>query len=116
MHAQAAAQSGPPAATRPQDDAPAADREFDDTRPVARDWLQGAPEADTRTEPADATAVVSSEPLVDQEYATRQFDRTTGHTTTPVATAGDLPPDDAVDRRLPRTTATAGLARRSPAR
>ncbi len=100
VHAQAAAQSAPPAATRPQDDEPAADREFDDTRPVGRDWLQGAPEADTRTEPADATAVVSSEPLVDQEYATQQFDRSTGHTTTPVdGLPGDpARPDDAVDR------------------
>ena len=87
VHAQAAAQGAPPAA----------DREFDDTRPVGRDWLQGAPDADTRTEPGEATAVVSPQPLVDQEYATQQFDRGTGQTTTPVdGLPGDPPGPDAM--------------------
>ena len=81
VHAQAAAQSAPPAAVP--------ESEFDDTRPVGRDWLQGAPEATeahARTEPGDATAIVSSQPLGDQEYATQQFDRV-GPRTRPRSTA-----------------------------
>src|SRR5688572_6042808 len=72
VHAQAAAQSAAPA-NRPQDHDAVPEREFDDTRPVTRAWLQGAPETDTRSESADATAVVSPQPLGDQEDATQQF-------------------------------------------
>src|SRR4051812_39079530 len=38
VHAQGVSQGAPPPESTPE-------REFDDTRPVGRDWLQGAPEA-----------------------------------------------------------------------
>src|SRR3954469_22146266 len=44
VHAQGVSQGAPAAA--PVDPTP--DREFDDTRPVGRDWLQGAPEAEAQ--------------------------------------------------------------------
>jgi vancomycin resistance protein YoaR len=88
VHAHAAAQTAPSGADRPQNpsqhspapsaephgeptagpSAPAAapaDEQFDDTRPVTRDWLQGAPEADAGPAEADddATAVVAAGPV-----------------------------------------------------
>jgi vancomycin resistance protein YoaR len=69
---------------------PAADPEFDDTRPVPRDWLSGAPEN-------DSASAVASESRADDD-STQQFDRTATHATAPVDSLPPGPPgpEDAV--------------------
>ncbi len=116
----APAADAPPADTTATDaPAPAAvdtdtDGEPDDTRPVTRDWLLGAPESERAA--GNATGVVSAEPLGQQDGDTQQIDRSATHDTAPVD--GPPAPDD-VDatrmiedsrRRRPR------LPRRSAAR
>jgi vancomycin resistance protein YoaR len=93
VHAQASAQSGAPRAQEPAEDV-----QFDDTRPVGRDWLSGAPESPaTDAGPDDdATRVVAEEPLVDEQRDTQQFDRTTA----PVDTLP--PPGDDTAAEPPR--------------
>jgi vancomycin resistance protein YoaR len=89
VHAQGSAQGAPP------------DVEFDDTRPVGRDWLSGAPQTNApepQSDSGDATAVVFTKPQDDQDDATQQFDRSTA----PVGTAHDDPaaPDDLDSTRM----------------
>jgi vancomycin resistance protein YoaR len=76
VHAQGASQGSAPA-----DSPPERQVEADDTRPVGRDWLQGAPEAPApETQPADdgadddATGVLSDRPLLDRPAETQVLD------------------------------------------
>jgi vancomycin resistance protein YoaR len=92
-----------PAAGQDEPTGPAGDVEFDDTRPVTRDWLRGAPETGTEAATDDATDMVAAEPIADGDH-TEQFDRTATHATTPVDTLPASPPrpeDDAAGADSP---------------
>jgi vancomycin resistance protein YoaR len=99
VHAQAAAQGA--AAT------PAADHEVDDTRPVTRDWLSGAPEAAVEAPDAvatpvdadDATGVLADGPLAtddapDQDTAERTAVVAVSDVDGPDAPGGPPPVDE----------------------